>query len=241
MKIKTSIILTGLLFTSLSATNVELEIGDFEDRTSYNKIEKVLTSVKEEAIVKDYKQSTTKWKQTNILLRNLIKKKNFKESYVLFKHIDFDINEKEYKNYLTFFQIINKFHSKHMNFARIDKIQDTLLLESIFDEMFSLIEKEEILDEMILDKANIALNEVNVYFLKSDNIKRYKYKILLLNGKYVKSLQMLNSIKTKTMEDKKSQRNINQILYFMQEHFFMNTLKIKHTDFKKYNLLYRTK
>lgn len=241
---KSKIILGSLLITSsLFATtngNIDLKLKNYEDIKTLKKIDNLLISVKEEGLVRNLEVNSAKWEEVNMLLKNLISRRNYKDAYILFKHIDFDQKIEEYKSYLTFFQIINKMESKHSDFTKISNIHDNFLLTHLFNYFFYSVERERINDISILSKISFGLVEIDNKYYSTVEKQRVRYKIALLRGEYVKALTIIETIPELTMEDKKYKKNTKNILTFMQENFFTNYLNMTHTQFKNYNLLYRT-
>lgn len=243
MKHIKTLLIASLLTTSLLANQseaIDLKLKNYEDINVLKKIDNILISVKEEGLVRDLVIDSKKWEDVNFLLRDLIKRRNYTDAYILFKHIDFDQKIEEYKSYLTFFQIMNKIESRHTDFKNIQNIHDNFLLTHLFANLFLSIEKELINDVTILSKIKLGLIDIENKYLSGSEKQRIRYKIELLRGDYVKALSIIETIDKLTKEDIKYKSNTKQILKFMQENFFKNYLKISHTEFKNYNLLYRT-
>jgi hypothetical protein len=244
MKKYSKILLTGLLVSTTAyatiSEKIDFKLKNYDDIKVLKKVDNILTSVKEEGIVKDIKVKAMKWAEVNELLDTLISKRNYQDAYILFKHIDFDQKLEDFKSYLTFFQIINKIESHHTNFDNIENIHSNFLLTHLFKNFFILVEKEKIKDVSILEKIKISLTEIQNKYFSLNEKNRIRYKIALLEGQYIKSLKIMESIKVLNKEDLKYKRNTYKVLEFIQEHFFKNYLNSTHSSFKDYNLLYRT-
>lgn len=242
-KLNTFLLASLISTTGLFATNnenIDLTLKNYDEIKVLEKMDNILISVKEEGIVRDIKVDAQKWTEVNELLKSLIKRKNYKDAYILFKHIDFDQKIEEYKSYITFFQIINKMESKHSDFLEVENIHDNFLLTHLFSHFFISLEKEKINDISILGKIEEGLIKIENKYYSIPEKQRVRYKIALLRGKYVKALSIIETLSTLTVEDRKYKSNTRKVLLFMQEHFFNNYLNMKHSDFKDYNLLYRT-
>jgi len=246
MKISKKIALTVaslMMSTSLYAisnTQVDLEMKNYKDLESFKKIDNVLTSVKEEGLTKNIKINSQKWEDVNSLLSNLINKKNYKDAYVLFKHIDFDNNIKEYKSHLRFFQIINKMYSNNTSFERINEIKSNNLLNHVYNYFFDSLEKEKIKDITIVSKLNSSLLEINNEVFSFDEKQRVRYKLKLIEGKYIEALSIIYTLSKQLQEDKMYLKNIKYVLSVFQENFFVENLQMTHKDFKDFNILYRS-
>jgi len=236
------VLVSSLISSALFAKeDINLNLIKYKDVHTLKKIDNLLLNVKEDGLTRDLIITEKKWLETNSLLEKLISDNNYEEAYILFKHIDFDKNVSEYKNYLYFFQIINKMNSKHSSFKNIEFITDNTLLTHIFDYFFVSVEKERINDKNIISKifeSLLKIDNANFSFLEK---QRVRYKLFILKGNYVQALKILNNLENLNSEDRKYISNIQNILFFMQEHFFVSHLHMTHTEFKDYNLLYRTK
>ena len=245
---KKLLIIAGLslgLSTSLFAisnTKVDLQMKQYENIDSVKRIDEILSSVKDEGKIKNLKVKSQKWEEVNELLDFLINKKNYNDAYVLFKHIDFDNNLQEYKSYLRFFQIINKMYSNVTDFENINEIKSNNLLNHIFNYFFYSVETEKINDATIVSKLEEGLFKLDKAFFSFNEVQKVRYKLKLLKGEYVQALAIINTLEGDlSAEDKNYKRNIQSILTYFQENFFVNQLQMTHQEFKDFNIKYRSK
>ena len=235
--IGSSLLLSSTLFAQ---NNIDLQLNNIEEKPAVEKVKKILNSVREEGLTKNLQINSLKWEEVNSMVTKLIERENYKNAYILFKHINLDQNLEEYTSHLRFFQIINKMNSKHTDFNNIVEIHNNFLLNHIFMHFFKSIEEEKINDTLILSKIDNVLLEIDNKYFSLLEKQRVRYKLNILRGQYIKALSILETIEEKNEEDRKYFINIKKVLYFMQESFFKNKLNITHNDFTNYNILYRT-